>query len=199
MTIQLFNSILTMTTSLILSNDINSILPKPNIFNTPIFSNKYIVKHNSYNTLFHNSIEYHNIKCWRSICIFHYYINDSNNNELFKVDFKVNKNDINNSFIQIDYFEVNNDYYDKKYNSIYPNQDIKIILTDDETKLIKKAVLKFIENFAIKQNINKIIMDVHSNLYRYKYELEEEGFTITNNKCYLNPFLIQIEKIIKDE
>ena len=38
-----------------------------------------------------------------------------------------------------------------------------------------------------------------SNLYRYKYELEEEGFTITNNKCYLNPFLIQIEKIIKDE
>jgi hypothetical protein len=196
MTIHLFNSILTMTTTLKLTNDINSILPKSTIFNTPLFSNKYIVKHNSYNTLFHNSIEYHNIKCWKSNCILYYYINDSNNDEIFKVDFNINKNDINNPFIYIDYLGINNDFYDKKYNSICPNQDIQIILTDDETILIKKSIIKFIENFAIKENINKIIIDVHSNLERYNYELKEEGFTITNNICNLKPFSIRLEKII---
>ena len=196
MTIRLFNSIFTITATLKLTNNINSFLPEPSILNTPIFSNKYIVKHNSYNTLFHNSIEYHNVKCWKSNCIFNYYINDSNNNEIFKLDFNINKNDVNNPFIKIDYLGINNDYYDKKYKSSYPNLYDENNITDEETKLIKKSLIKYIENLALKENINKIIIDIHSNLERYNYELKEEGFIPTNNESYLNPFWIEAEKIL---
>jgi hypothetical protein len=194
MTIHLFNSILTMTTTLSLTNNINSILPKPSIFNTPIFSNKYVVKHNKYNTAFYNSIEYHNLKCWNSNCIFNYYTNDSDDKEIFKLNFNINKNDINNPFIYIDYLGINNDYYDKKYNSVYPTDNL--ILTNEETKLIKKSLINYLELVAIKENINKIIIDVHSNLDRFNYELKEEGFIVTNKQCFLNPYWIRLEKII---
>ena len=43
MTIQLFNSILTMTTILKITSDIDKILPKKHLFNTAIYSNNYIV------------------------------------------------------------------------------------------------------------------------------------------------------------
>jgi len=194
MTIHLFNSILTMTTTLSLTNNINSILPKPSIFNTPIYSNKYVVKHKKYNIIFHNLIEYHNLKCWNSNCIFNYYINNSDDKEIFKLNFNINKNDINNPFIYIDYLGINNDYYDKKYYSVYPTDNI--ILTNDETKLIKRSLINYLEIVAIKENINKLIIDVHSNLDRYNYELKEEGFIVTYNQCMLNPYWIRLEKII---
>ena len=43
-------------------------------------------------------------------------------------------------------------------------------------------------------NINKITIDIHSNLNRYNYELKNEGFVITNKRCYSNPFWIEAEK-----
>jgi len=201
MTIQLFNSILTMTTSLKLSTDIHAIIPKHNFFNTPIYSNNnYIVKHNNYNTRFRNSIEYHNIKCWKSKCISNYYIdNDNEDNTIFSLDFNINKDDINNHFIKIDYLEINNDFYDNKYTHYYDKtyRIRNIIINDEENKLIRRSLINFIENWAIKENISKIIIDIHSNLERYNYELKDEGFIPTDKKCLLNPYWIEAEKIIK--
>ena len=193
MTIQLFQSILTMTTILKITTDFNSVIPKSTIFNTPLISNKYIVKHNKYNTMFRNSIEYHNLKCWKSYCIFNNYIDNFNElNTIFLLDFNINKNDINNPFIKIDYLYVNNDFNDKKYNE-------KInILSNEETKLIIKSLINYIEIWAIKKNIKKIIIDIHSNLERYEYELKDLGFNPTEKKCLLNPFWIEAEKIINN-
>lgn len=192
MTIQLFNSILTMTIILKLSTNINIFVPKTKFFNIPFISNKYIVKHNYYNTSFRNSIIYHNIKCWKSYCFFNNYINNYNeDNIIFSLDFSINKEDKKNKYIKIDYLEIDNDYYDIKNNN-----KKKFILTKHETLLIKKSLINFVENWAIKNNINKIKIDINSNLERFNYELKDLGFFPTKNKCLINQFWIEAEKII---
>lgn len=176
MTIQLFNSIFTITTILKLTTDINSIVPKSTFFNTPIISNRYVVKYNNYDTIYRNSIIYHNLKCWKSYCIFNYYIDNYNeDNIIFLLDFSINKEDKNNQFIKIDYLYVNND-----------------LLNYDETKTTIKSLINYIENWGIKKNINKIIIE------RYNNELKELGFNPTDKKSLLNPSWIEAEKIINN-
>lgn len=194
MAIQLFNSILIMTTVLKLSTDINIALePKKDFFN--IYSKKYIVEHNRYNTKFRNSIEYHNIQCWKSQCILNYHIeNENDNNMIFNLDFSINRDDINNTFIRIDYMEINNDFYNRKY---FHYSKLKILLNNDEVKIIRKSLIKFMENWAFKKNITRIIIDVHNNLERYNEEFKDMGFVITANKCSLNPYWIELEKQLK--
>lgn len=86
---------------------------------------------------------------------------------------------------------INNDFYDKK------NKIKKILLLDEETNLIRISLLKFIENWAIKENIHKIIIDIHNNLERFNYELLNMGFIPNfSKKCKLNPFWIEAEKIL---
>lgn len=182
MTIQLFNSILTIATTL-----------KTNEYKKNIFNN-YIFKHNYNTNIFSNSIEYHNLNCWKSYCIFDYCINNLNDeNIIYSLNFNINKKDINNSFIKIDYLYVNNDYYDIKYNEYFKRNNK---LKEDETNLIIKSLMIYIENFAKKENINKIIMDVHINLERYNYELKDLGFILNYNINNINPYWIQCEKII---
>ena len=171
MTIQLFNSLLAVSTN------INKI-----ILPFVIFSNNFAFKQNYY-----NSIEYHNIKCWKSKCILNYRIeDDDNSNHIFKLNFSINdNNDNNDSFIKIDYLDINNVFYSKR----------KKILTNDKVKLVR--IIKFIENWAIKKNINKIIIDIHNNLDRYDEELKNIGFIITKNKCLLNHHWFIAEKQLK--
>jgi len=192
MTIQLFNSLAAMTTVLKVSIDINKfILP---FF---IFSNNFVLEHKYYNTKFRNSIEYHNIKCWKSKCILNYHIEDDyDNNRIFKLDFSINNDDTNknNSFIKIDYIDINNDFYNRKY---YYYSKTKKLLNNDEVKLIIISLIKFIENWAIKKNIKKIIIEIHSNLERYNEEFKDLGFIITENKCLLNHYWVVIEKQLK--
>ena len=192
MTIQLFNSLAAMTTVLKVSTNINKfILP---FF---IFSNNFVLEHKYYNTKFRNSIEYHNIKCWKSKCILNYHIEDDyDNNRIFKLDFSINNDDTNknNSFIKIDYIDINNDFYNRKY---YYYSKTKKLLNNDEVKMIRMSLIKFIENWALKKNINKIIMDIHSNLERYNEEFKDLGFIITENKCLLNHYWVVIEKQLK--
>ena len=188
MGIHFLSSLLLLTAILKLTTDINKILPAKHLFNTALYSNNYIVEQNNYNA--GNLIQYHNIKCWKSNCIFNFYIeNPHYNNMIFSLDFSINKDDINNTFIKIDYMNINNDFYDKK------NKIKKILLLDEETNLIRISLLKFIENCAIKENIHKIIIDIHSNLERFNYELLNMGFIPNfSKKCRLNPFWIEAEK-----
>ena len=187
MTIQLFNSLVDMTSLLRISTNINKfILP------FVIFSNNFVLKHSDYNIKFRNSVEYHNIKCWKSNCILNYHIKDEDeddNNRIFKLDFT-----INDSFIKIDYLDINNDFYNKKYNYYYKSNSL---LTNDEVKMVRMSLIKFVENWGIKKNINKIIIDIHSNLERYDEEFKDLGFNITENKCLLNPYWFIAEKQLK--
>jgi hypothetical protein len=188
MTIHFVRSLLTLTNIIKLTTDIDKILPAKHLLNTALYSNNYIVEQNNYNI--RNLIEYHNIRCWKSNCIFNLYLeNPDNDNIIFSLDFSINKDDINNTFIKIDYMNINNDFYDKK------DKISKKILLDDETNLIRISLLKFIENWAIKENIHKIIIDIHSNLERYNYELLNLGFIPNfSKKCKLNTFWIEAEK-----
>ena len=186
--IYFLRSLLTLTNIIKLTTDIDKILPAKHLLNTALYSNNYIVEQNNYNI--RNLIEYHNIRCWKSNCIFNLYLeNPDNDNIIFSLDFSINKDDINNTFIKIDYMNINNDFYDKK------DKISKKILLDDETNLIRISLLKFIENWAIKENIHKIIIDIHSNLERYNYELLNLGFIPNfSKKCKLNTFWIEAEK-----
>ena len=187
MTIQIFNSILTMTTALKLNINFNDNSYKKNYFNN------YILKHNNYNTIFSNTIEYHNLKCWKSRCFFNHYIDNYNDdNMIFSLDFNINKDD---NIIKIDYLYVNNDFFDIKYKDFFQNRNK--ILKHDETKLIIESLIIFMENLGKNKNIKKIIIDVHNNLERYNYELKDLGFIINNNIVNkINPYWIQAEKDI---
>lgn len=93
---------------------------------------------------------------------------------IFNINYTLHQNNI-----KIDYLTINNDYYHKKqkeYEFIVNN----IILNETEYRLLKQSLFKYIENCAIRNNINKIIIDTHNNLKRYHYELKEEGFIPTN-------------------
>ena len=190
MTIQFFNSILTMTTFLNLNTEITNNY----ILKTPLISNSYIIKHYNYNTKFRNNIEYHNLKCWNSKCILKFYFENFNDeNTIFYLDYSINKENDNN-IIKIDNIYVNNDFYDNKYRDFFENR--KSLLKNDETKLILKSLINFIENFAKKNNINKIVIDIHNNLERFNYELKNLGFIITERISLINPFWLEAEKII---
>ena len=111
---------------------------------------------------------------------------------IFSLDFNINKDDKKNPFIKIDYLYVNNDYNDLFNYKIKTN----LLLNYDETKTIIKSLINYIENWGIKKNINKIIIDINSNLVRYNYELKDLGFIPTDKKCLFNPSWIEAEKII---
>jgi hypothetical protein len=146
---------------------------------------KYIISH----TIYDNNK--YNFLCWKSKCLFNIYLDDySYYRKVFALDFNITKD-----MLKIKHLSINNDYYDK--NSITNYDENKLKLTDEETKEVKIFVFDLIKNIAIKKNVNKIVIDVHSNLNRYNYELKNEGF-ITNHdvKCYTNPYWIRAEKAL---
>ena len=102
--------------------------------------------------------------------------------------YSINKNNI----LKIDYLSVNNDFYDTKQLS-YDN-DLKIILAKEETTLLNKYLIKYIENISKSKNITKIIIDVHNNMERFNLELKDLGFILTDNRCEDNPYWFKAEK-----
>lgn len=188
----LFNTLTSMVAALSLSADIYTDIPKFNILREPILSNKFVVNHNYFNMNYRNLVEYHNIICWKSNCIFHNHIEKNNEyNIIYLMDFNINKNNYNDHHIKINYLYINNDFYEKKSN----NANIKL-LNDNETETVLKSLIKFVENWAIKEKINKIIIDVHSNLERYNCEFKKLGFILTNKVSLSCPFWIEAAKYI---
>jgi len=187
----LFNTLASMIAALSLNANLHTVNPKFNILQEPILSNKFVVNHNYFNTNYRNLVEYHNIICWKSNCIFHNHIEKDNEyNLIYLMDFNINKNNYDDHYIRLNYLYVNNDFYEKKN-----NKTIKL-LNDDETKMVLKALIKFIENWAIKEKINKIIIDVHSNLERYNSEFKDLGFILANKVSLLNPHWVEAVKYI---
>jgi hypothetical protein len=85
---------------------------------------------------------------------------------------------------------IDNDYYSNKFNK-------HNILSNDEYMTLKYACINYIENEAIKNGIDKIIIDIHRNMERYNYELKDIGFVITDRRCIHNLFWYEAEKMIK--
>jgi hypothetical protein len=170
-----------MTTLLRFNSDLNF---KSNL-KIPIVSNNFIVEHKI-------DKNFHNLKCYKSFCIYKYFKEPyKEENLIFSLDFTMIKEN-QDMIIHIDNLYVNNDYYDVVYNNIFIFKR-KIILKENQTKYVIESLMKFVENIANKEKINKIIIDIYSNLERYEYELKELGFII---KHRVNSYWIQAEKII---
>lgn len=165
----------------------NSLLHLTNKNTSPIkitynYADKYLLR----KTINNNYI---NIHSWKSKCLYTIYFDDySNDNKIFTLDLKINKD-----IIKIKHLSINNDYYEKTLGiQNYLNK-----LNDEETQQIKTFIFDYIMSYSKENNIKKIVIDIHSNLERYNHELKDEGFVPNYEiKCYSNPYWIKAEKII---
>ena len=104
------------------------------------------------------------------------------------LDYFINKND---NFIKIDYLYIS----DNDYSTISPHTK-DYSLNDCDALYLKKSLLKYVENIALTNNINKIIIDVHHNLKNYNKLYFDEGFIVSDFKCSDNPCWIEAVKIL---
>ena len=158
------------------------------------YLNKYVIRQIKFDNYKYNYL------CWKSRCLYNIYFDEySYNRKIFALDFSITKD-----MLKIKHLSINNDFYDKKsitnnYNQ-YDYDKNKIKLSDEESLEVKFFVFDFIKKTAIEKNVNKVVIDIHSNLERYNYELKKEGFIPNYDiKCYDNPFWIQAElKLFKN-
>jgi hypothetical protein len=94
----------------------------------------------------------------------------------------------NDDNIKIEYLSINNDYHSKNKNNL---------LSDYEFLSLKRSIFNYIEDFAISKNKTKIIIDIHQNMKRFNYELKDEGFINSNNRCIDNYYWFEAVKKIK--
>lgn len=157
-----------------------NILPHLNNINR-IYGNKFLLKQTNFDNIKYNYL------CWKSRCLYNIYFDEySDNKKIFALDFNINKD-----ILKIKHLSINNDYYDKIDNKN------KNKLNDEELMQVKFFVFDLIKNKAIEKNINKVVIDIHSNLERYNYDLKNEGFIPNFDiKSNDNPLWIQAEKTI---
>jgi len=146
-----------------------------------IYGNKYLLKQTNFDNIKYNYL------CWKSRCLYNIYFDEySDNKKIFALDFNISKD-----ILKIKHLSINNDYYDKIDNKN------KNKLNDEELMQVKFFVFDLIKNKAIEKNINKVVIDIHSNLERYNYDLKNEGFIPNFDiKSNDNPLWIQAEKTI---
>ena len=146
-----------------------------------IYGNKFLLKQTNFDNIKYNYL------CWKSRCLYNIYFDEySDNKKIFALDFNISKD-----ILKIKHLSINNDYYDKIDNKN------KNKLNDEELMQVKFFVFDLIKNKAIEKNINKVIIDIHSNLERYNYDLKNEGFRPNFDiKSNDNPLWIQAEKTI---
>ena len=169
--IYIFNNLLTLTNSLNnynMKSDLNLYL-----------NDKYIIGECIEN-------DYILIRIWKSKAFFNYHFNDMDitDNLIGCLDYK-----IENDNIKIDYLSISDNF-----DNILPKK--KIILKDEDANELKNSLIKYLENIAKKNNLNKIIIDVHNNLRYYNKYYKDIGFILTDVKCNDNPYWIETEKNI---
>lgn len=153
-----------------------------------IYGDKYLIKR----TVFDNYK--YNLLGWKSKCLYNIYFNEySYYRKIFALDFNITKD-----MLKIKHLSINNDYNDKTSMTYYNQYDKnKVLLSQEESNEVKRFVFDLIYNTAIEKNINKVAIDINSDLGRYNYELKNEGFIPNyDNNCYSNSHWIQAEKII---
>jgi hypothetical protein len=105
---------------------------------------------------------------------------------------------ITDKAVDIDYLWINSRDFNKhysNYNDIY-NKNNNINVNFEEKEQIKKSLLNHSYNVAKFNNLDKVKIDVHSNLYKYEREYKNEGFILSNIRCVDNPYWIEAHKNI---
>jgi hypothetical protein len=167
-------------------NNLNNLLYSLNTYNfknnktNDYYSKKIILK-----SEFSSDNKIYSFNSWFGTFIYGFYVNIIDNyNYIFSLD--LIENDDN---IKIEHLSINNDYYYSKNNNKF--------LTDNEVLILKKSIFNYIEDFAISKNKTKIIIDIHQNMKRFTYELKDEGFINSNNRCIDNYYWYEAVKEIK--
>jgi hypothetical protein len=124
-------------------------------------------------------------RMWKTDTIFNIPLDKINykTNYIGALDYQINKDNIFIEFIN----GIDNEQYKKLNLSDYN-------LTNHN--YIQNILLEIIEIKAKKNNIKKIKMDVHSNLFRYHSEFFEHGFELTGQNSDFYPYWVKIEKNI---
>ena len=144
-----------------------------------LYSNNFALMHKSDDNITHS------IKIWRTNTMFNYWYNnyDSSdyNNFIASLDYQVD-----NDSIIINKFIVNDQDFAERNNS-------NRFLSDIKAKNLTKSLLKYIENYAKEEEINKIILYVYYTLKSYNKYYKSEGYKLTQRNCKNN--YIEAEKI----
>jgi len=172
-------------TSIYIYNNLNNLMYSLNTYNLKnnktnnIYSKKIILKKE---ILSDNKI--YSFNSWFGTFIYGFYVNIK---DTYKYIFNLDliENDDN---IKIEYLSINNDYHSKNKNNL---------LSDYEFLSLKRSIFNYIEDFAISKNKTKIIIDIHQNMKRFNYELKDEGFINSNNRCIDNYYWFEAVKKIK--
>ena len=172
-------------TSIYIYNNLNNLMYSLNTYNlknnktNDYYSKKIILKKD-----FSSDNKIYSFNSWFGTFIYGFYVNIK---DTYKYIFNLDliENDDN---IKIEYLSINNDYHSKNKNNL---------LSDYEFLSLKRSIFNYIEDFAISKNKTKIIIDIHTNMKRFNYELKDEGFVNSNNRCIDNYYWFEAVKKIK--
>lgn len=146
-----------------------------------IYTDRIAIKHH---TIYNNNTNYTTniIRIWKTKSFIDiWYSPFSTNDFIGALDYTVQ-----NNIVKINYLCVNDI---DEYNVF----DRKCKLTDEETIELKKNLIQYVKNIAIKENKSKIIVDVHNNLRFYNKYYADEGFVLTDRKCKENTYWLEAE------
>lgn len=94
---------------------------------------------------------------------------------------------IYDTYIKINYIGFINKEKQHMYNNILDESDVEDLIN---------AFIYYLKLIGIKENKEKIILDVHENLRYFNKYYYYNGFNITNRKCIDNPYWIETELIL---
>jgi hypothetical protein len=149
----------------------------PALYNcTPFFATRIAVQHIVKNNK-------NRIQIWKTDAWFDYWYTSFQHcgkNLIAVMDFTLH----DDTTIKIDRIYVNDDSNSQLYNRLLDEQEAEDLI---------KALVEFVKNVAKVENMNKIILDVHSNLRIYEKYYYFLGFQATKRKCIDNPFWLECE------
>ena len=115
---------------------------------------------------------YNYLRIFKSKAIINYYFNDMKafHNLVCCLDYKINED-----HIKLEYLSINNIYYNKD-----------LIIKDSDVIKLKIALIKYIENIAKENNLDKIIIDKDSGKKFYDNNGDDILLTIYEDYIYTN-------------
>jgi hypothetical protein len=118
------------------------------------------------------------LRIWKTNTVFDYWYDNYSSQNFIASLYYIKKE----KEIKIDYLDVN----DSDYPRFETDEKSPEMLDDIESKEIVNSLIEFLENIAKKEKKEKIIIDVHKNLYIYNKYYSIKGFVVTNRQCNEN-------------
>ena len=149
----------------------------PSLYNCKcLYGDRIAVKH-----YFKNDT--HVIKIWKTKSLLDYWFEPYYSRN-FIACIEYNIYDI---FIKINHIGINDYNHKNIYNTPLDESDAEELIAN---------LVNFVKLVAIKENKQKITLDVHENLRLFSKYYHNLGFNTTNRKCRNNPYWVKTELII---